>query len=74
MCRLFLLKKKPTRRKLVCAVATVLSLFVCLLPSIFPNIDPKHNKNKDEGGASGIAGVLWPLCFMLGYVSTFDSL
>ena len=46
----------------------VVSLFVCLLPTIFPKLDPEGKK--DLGGASGVAGVLWPLCFMLGFVST----
>ncbi|KAK3733361.1 hypothetical protein QZH41_013687 [Actinostola sp. cb2023] len=60
-------KITPTKRKLICALATVLSLLVCLLPSIIPEIDPKHRKNKEQGGAKGLAGILWPLCFMLGF-------
>jgi hypothetical protein len=26
--------------------------------------------NSNDGGASGLAGVLWPLCYFLGFVST----
>ncbi|KAK3733356.1 hypothetical protein QZH41_013688, partial [Actinostola sp. cb2023] len=65
--RYCILKKSPSKRKLICALATVLSLFVCLLPSIIPEIDPKHRKNKEQGGAKGLAGILWPLCYMLGF-------
>ncbi|XP_048580155.1 uncharacterized protein LOC116604296 [Nematostella vectensis] len=64
--RYFALKKIPTRRKLICALTTSLSLFICLFPSIVPSIDPV--KSKAKGGAEGVAGVLWPLCFMLGFV------
>ena len=41
-------------------------LFLSLVPSIFhidTNSKPTHSQ-----GASGIAGVLWPICFMLGFV------
>ena len=51
----------------MCAVVVVLGLFICLLPTIFPKIDSKSHG--DLGGASGVGRVLWPICFMLGFVS-----
>ncbi len=45
----------------------LISLFICLIPKIFTSIDPDAEKS---GGASGVAGILWPLCFMLGFVSS----
>jgi hypothetical protein len=44
----------------------LLSLFICLIPKIFTSIDPETDSS---GEASGIAGILWPLCFMFGSVS-----
>lgn len=66
-----MLKKSPTKKKVICAFVTVLALFVCLLPSIIPGIDPKHKNNKEQGGARGPAGIFWPFCFMLGFVSIY---
>ena len=45
----------------------VIGLFICLLPTIFPKIDP--NSSNDLGGATGVGKFLWPMCFMLGFVS-----
>ncbi|XP_048586541.1 uncharacterized protein LOC5518915 [Nematostella vectensis] len=65
--RFFVLRKKPTILKFVCGMLVLLALFICLLPSIFPKqLDPSP-KGAGEG-ASGLAGVLWPICFMLGFV------
>ena len=57
----------PTLRKFICALTVLVSLFICLIPKIFTSIDPDAGKS---GGASGVAGILWPLCFMLGFVSS----
>ena len=56
----------PTLRKFLCAMVVLASLFVCLIPKIFTSIDPDEDSS---GGATGTAGVLWPLCFMIGFVS-----
>ena len=56
----------PTLRKFLCAMVVLVSLFVCLIPKIFTSIDPDADSS---GGATGAAGVLWPLCFMIGFVS-----
>ena len=70
--RYLVLRKVPTLRKFLCAMVVLVSLFVCLIPKIFTSIDPDADSS---GGASGVAGVLWPLCFMIGLVSgTFFTL
>ena len=56
----------PTLRKFLCAMVVLVSLFVCLIPKIFTSIDPDA---VSSGGATGPAGVLWPLCFLIGFVS-----
>ena len=47
-------------------MVVLVSLFICLIPKIFTSIDPDADKS---GGASGAGAILWPLCFMLGFVS-----
>ena len=64
-----MLKKRPTLRKFICGMLVVVGLFICLLPSIFPSTNPTKSDD-DHGGATGIAKVLWPMCFMFGFVST----
>ena len=50
----------------------MLALFICLIPIIFSSqIDPQGAKHL--GGATGVGKVLWPLAFMLGFVSTLHS-
>ncbi|XP_028395878.1 uncharacterized protein LOC114519903 [Dendronephthya gigantea] len=63
--RYFIIRKVPTLRKFLCAMVVLASLFVCLIPKIFTSIDPEADKS---GGASGVAGILWPLCFMFGFL------
>ena len=66
--RFLFLKKIPTRRKLLSAIAVVLGLFICLIPTFSSQIDPQGASHL--GGATGVGRVLWPLAFMLGFVST----
>ena len=47
-------------------MVVLVSLFICLIPKIFTSIDPEADSSE---GASGIAGILWPLCYMSGSVS-----
>ena len=56
----------PTLRKFLCAMVVLVSLFVCLIPKIFTSIDPDADSS---GGATGAEGVLWPLCFLISFVS-----
>lgn len=64
--RLLILRKKPTRLKLLCALVVFVGLFISLIPTIFPQVDPKAEKTKNE--AHGASRVLWPIIFMLGFV------
>ena len=45
----------------------VVGLFICLIPTIFPEVDPKAEKRKND--AQGVSRVMWPIIFMLGFVS-----
>ena len=67
--RFLLLKKIPTRRKLISAAIIVLGLFICLIPTMFPWIDPEASTTHDLGGETGLARILWPVTFMVGLVS-----
>ena len=49
------------------AIAVVLGLFISLIPTFYPHIDPRAVRHL--GGATGAGRVLWPLAFMLGFVS-----
>ena len=66
--RMLILRKKPTLLKLSCGVIVVVGLFICLIPTIFPDVDPKSEKRKND--AQGVSRVMWPMIFMLGFVST----
>ncbi|XP_078591268.1 uncharacterized protein LOC144870671 [Branchiostoma floridae x Branchiostoma japonicum] len=63
LLRLLVLRRKPTQRKFICSMLVLLSLFVCLLPKMIPALGADK-----APGAKGVAGVLWPLCFMIGFV------
>ena len=65
--RLLIVRKKPTLLKLSCGVIVVVGLFICLIPTIFPKVDPKAEKTKNN--AQGVSRVMWPIIFMLGFVS-----
>lgn len=65
--RYIMLQRRPTCRKLVCAVLVLIAEFTVLIPDIFPELQTSASR-KSAGGAEGVAGVLWPVCFFLGYV------
>ena len=69
--RVLIVRKRPTLLKLLCGLAVLISLFVCLIPTIFPSVDPKAGKTKTE--THGVSRVMWPLIFMLGFVSTCNT-
>jgi hypothetical protein len=48
----------------------LVSLFICLIPKIFTSIDPEADSSE---GASGVAGILWPICYMSGSVSKSED-
>lgn len=64
--RVLIVRKKPTLLKLSCGIIVVVGLFICLIPTIFPKVDPKAEKKKNE--AEGVSRVMWPIIFMLGFV------
>lgn len=68
--RFLLLRKRPSGLKIIAAAAVLIAEFIALIPSIFPSLQSTKTK-EEEGGASGVAGVLWPLCYALGYVCIF---
>ncbi|XP_021370555.1 uncharacterized protein LOC110461435 [Mizuhopecten yessoensis] len=65
--RFILLRKYPTRRKTIAALTVLVAEFIALIPSIFPSLQSTESKD-EEGGAKGVAGVLWPLCFALTFI------
>lgn len=67
--RVLIVRKRPTLLKLLCGLAVLISLFVCLIPTIFPSVDPKAEKTKTTE-TDGVSRVMWPVIFMLGFVST----
>ena len=64
---MLIVRKRPTLLKLLCGLAVVVGLFVCLIPTIFPSVDPKAEKTQHE--AHGVSRVMWPVIFMLAFVS-----
>ena len=66
--RFGILRKRPTIRKLGFAGCVLIAEFLALIPSIFPSLEGKSD-HKTDGGASGLAGVLWSLCYAVGFVS-----
>lgn len=65
LLRFLFLKKVPTRRKFLSAVAVVVGLFISLIPTFSSRIDPRAARHL--GGATGSGRVLWPLAFMFGF-------
>lgn len=67
LTRFIILHKKPSVRKATSAGLVFCAELIALIPSIFPELEDKSAR-KDDGGASGLAGVLWPLCYIFGFV------
>lgn len=67
LTRFIILHKKPSVRKATSAVLVFCAELIALIPSIFPKLEDKSAR-KDDGGASGLAGILWPLCYFFGFV------
>lgn len=65
--RLLIIRKRPTLLKLICAGAVLLGLIVSLIPIMHgDNSDPQDKQAWLEQPVA--ARVLWPLCFMFGFV------
>jgi hypothetical protein len=67
--RLILLRKRPQLIKLICAIVVFLALLLSLVPVIAGMEDGSGGKD-DYLQQKTIARVLWPLCFMFGFVRT----
>ena len=68
-CRLVLLRKKPTLLKLCCAGFVLLGLILSLIP-VIAGMDKESESGKQAWLKQPIVGrILWPLCFMFGFVS-----
>ncbi|XP_048734444.2 uncharacterized protein LOC125650310 [Ostrea edulis] len=67
LTRFVILHKKPSLRKTISAIMVFCAELVALIPDIFPKLENDSSKS-DDGGASGIAGILWPLCYFAGFI------
>ena len=66
--RLILLRKRPTLIKLICAVVVFVGLIFSLVP-VITGMNSSSSGGKDEYlKQSTLARILWPLCFMIGFV------
>lgn len=65
--RYLVLRKRPTCKKTICAILILFAEFTALLPDIFPGLESQQAR-KDQGGASGIGAILWPVCYFCGYI------
>ncbi|CAD5120267.1 DgyrCDS8836 [Dimorphilus gyrociliatus] len=61
--RFLILRLRPTCRKLSCAIVVVFAELICLIPTIFPQLE-NSTAHQDEGGATGAGRILWPICFV----------
>ena len=67
--RLLILREKPTIVKLIAAGIVVFGLILSLIP-VIGNLDKdKKDENKEWQEQSAAARIVWPLCFMIGFVS-----
>ena len=67
--RVILLRKSPTLLKLLCAGAVLFGLLFSLIP-VFSGMDEDSKTgNRDYLSQSRLSQILWPLCFMFGFVS-----
>ena len=65
--RLILLRKRPQLIKLICALVVFLALVLSLVP-VITGMDSSDKHAYLQQGI--VARVLWPLCFMFGFVRT----
>ena len=65
--RFVIIRKRPTLRKFLCALVVFLTEFVCIVPVIFPSLETAR-AHLDDGGTSGVWGIFWPLCYLIGIV------
>ncbi|XP_062501851.1 uncharacterized protein LOC134178956 [Corticium candelabrum] len=68
VARIFILKKKPNIVQGLSAAAVFMALFLCLVPDIFDLDKSRCSQSNASTSSTGAARVLWPLCFMFGFV------
>lgn len=67
--RLVILRKKPTILKLLCALMVFVALILSLIP-VITGMDKESKEGKQAWLQQSTASrILWPLCFMFGFVS-----
>lgn len=68
--RLMILRKKPTWLKLGAAGAVLIGVAVSIIP-VLAGMDEKSKQGNEKWESQPTAArILWPLCFMLGFVSS----
>ena len=67
--RLIILRKRPTWLKLGAAGAVLIGVAVSIIP-VLAGMDEKSKQGDEKWQIQPTAArILWPLCFMLGFVS-----
>ena len=69
LCRFVLLRKSPTVLKLLSAIAVLLGLILSLIPDIAGMDANSKSGNQLFLSQPRLSQILWPLCFMFGFVS-----
>lgn len=68
--RLIILRKRPTWLKLGAAGAVLIGVAVSIIP-VLAGMDEKSKQGDEKWQIQPTAArILWPLCFMLGFVSS----
>ena len=69
-----ILRKRPTLLKLICAGIVLLGLILSLIP-VITGMDKATADQKNAWlNQPTVARILWPLCFMFGFVSLVNQL
>ena len=63
-----MLRKRPQLIKLLCAVVVFLGLILSLVP-VMAGLDKDSDNSDSYLKQSTVARILWPMCFMFGFVS-----
>jgi hypothetical protein len=68
VARLVILRKRPSLIQGLSAAAVFLALFLCLVPNILDLDKSKCAESNTASSVSGPGRILWPLCFMFGFL------
>ncbi|ELT91749.1 hypothetical protein CAPTEDRAFT_223164 [Capitella teleta] len=64
LLRFLLLKRRPTLRKGLCALAITTAGMAALIPTMFPQLEDSSSRHR-EGGASGAWAIIWPVIYII---------